>query len=264
MISFTGNILFSSLKDNPIYWAVVNNGEGTIFSPKNNEAGRIDCDGSGSYSGGSGPDDAGFGNSWVPSGTGNFGDIPDLPEGYSGGGVIFIVEISPTGLVSRTTCDSGSPESFCPSDTSSDAVGGDANCPSNPIGVMPPFQDWPTREEMEARFGDSFKKEFRDYIKSNYEGKSFNPNDLRNAIADFNYSSITDSETEFSLRPIKSRLAIGNDSNPFYYDVYPIDNPQYLSEEYTVINPGMSVLEFLNAQGDMISITIKLELAFPL
>ncbi|MEM6737568.1 MAG: hypothetical protein AAF620_16015 [Bacteroidota bacterium] len=55
--------------------------------------------------------------------------------------MIFIIEIyeeeePPEDWLARTTCDSGSPESFCPSDTSPDAVEGDANCPSNPIGVL--------------------------------------------------------------------------------------------------------------------------------
>ncbi|MEM0942186.1 MAG: hypothetical protein AAGI25_20710 [Bacteroidota bacterium] len=146
MISFTGNILFSSLQEKPIYWVVVNNGEGTVFSPKiaSYKDGRIDCGGgsSPSGSGGSGPNHAGFWNSWVPTGGGSFDYAPYFPLGGSGGGVVTLyievykAEKPPADWLARTACDSGSPESFCPSDTSPDAVEGDANCPSNPIGVL--------------------------------------------------------------------------------------------------------------------------------
>ncbi|MEM8940108.1 MAG: hypothetical protein AAGC64_12250, partial [Bacteroidota bacterium] len=73
---------------------------------------------------------------------GGFDYAPDLPSGGgSGGGVIFIIEIyeeeePPADWLARTACDSGSPESFCPNDTSPDVVEADANCPSNPIGVL--------------------------------------------------------------------------------------------------------------------------------
>ncbi|MEM0938816.1 MAG: hypothetical protein AAF600_20040 [Bacteroidota bacterium] len=46
-----------------------------------------------SGSGGSGPNHAGFGNSWVPTGGGSFDYVPDLPSGGSGGGVVFIIKM---------------------------------------------------------------------------------------------------------------------------------------------------------------------------
>ncbi|MEM6737569.1 MAG: hypothetical protein AAF620_16020 [Bacteroidota bacterium] len=88
MISFTGNVLFSSLQEKPIYWVVVNYGKGTVYSPKtgSDEGGRVDCDRGSSSGGGSGPDAAGFGDSWVPTGGGSFDYAADLPSGGGSGG----------------------------------------------------------------------------------------------------------------------------------------------------------------------------------
>lgn len=275
---FTGSVILADLNGIHFVERIFKNGLSYEYVDLiYNTNGRTTCDeGDGSGSGGSGDtgggtgdgssgDGSGSGDGGGSSGSGSSGS-GSSGSGSGGGdagyGCVWEVSGSTVTIscpleddwIARTSCAGTLPES--------DNECQDEECPPAPVGIIiPPIQDWPKTDELNTRFGDSFKEEFVNDLMELFENQTFTPTELSNFIIEFNYGRIIDSELEWFIRPLTSRFRI-NDSD--YYT--PFDLVPLFHYDYHVTNPGYphhQLLEFYDSDGNLIQMVITFELAFP-
>jgi RHS repeat-associated protein len=136
------------------------------------------------------------------------------------------------------------------------------------------LQDWlPKPEDLERRFGPDFISKFVNPMKSTYENKDFNPDDLTDYILNFPFKeTLIDTDTKANLRlyPVEGRIAIGNlaTGRDFLYDQKLFNVPamyRLLGPNGTVMNPGTGGygVNFNDASGNTVWLVILFNVVIP-
>ena len=140
---------------------------------------------------------------------------------------------------------------------------------SNPYDIkVIGFQDpqYPNSHELEIRFGESFIRDFYIPFRLKFENRIANLNDIVDHIKSFDFTSLTDSKNEFTLRLVLGKVTIENTAGREFSDQI-FGFPPFLRlsglgpDVGKVINPGFREIPFFtDINGNIVRIGILFEI----